>query len=48
MAHSGKNKARNQTTGNRRGQDDATWFKKRKLANRARRKVAKAARKRNR
>ncbi len=47
MAH-GKNKARNQTTGNRRGQDNAPWLKNRKLRDRARTKQAKASRKRNR
>lgn len=43
-----KNKARNQTTGNVRGRDDATWFKNNKQRQRGRSKMAKASRRANR
>lgn len=48
MGGPAKNKARNQTSGNRRGVDDADWFKARKLRARKKNKIAKASRRRNR
>ena len=48
MAGPSKNKARNQVHGDRRGIDDATWFKNRKKRERKKNKIAKDARKRNR
>lgn len=44
----GANKARNQTTGNRRGIDNAPWLKNNTARNRKRRKLAKQSRKNNR
>lgn len=42
------NKARNQTTGNRRGLDNARWFDGNVKRTRKRNKIAKASRKKNR
>jgi len=42
------NKARNQTTGNVRGADNAQWLKNNTARNRKRRKLAKLARRKNR
>ncbi len=42
------NKARNQTTGTHRGQDDAPWFSKNKVRQRNRSKIAKASKRANR
>ena len=42
------NKARNQTTGSRRGPDNAQWLKNNTGRNRRRRQMAKLSRKKNR
>ena len=43
-----KNKARNQTTGSRRGIDDAKWFQSNRARNRKREKIAQRSRRANR